>query len=173
MRRMRGPSSRIPAGVAESLGVRRGEKVIAWGIRETPGVQGAQYVVATDRALYEQVSGRRIPWHLVSKAAWDEPRLDLVLIDESGAPATPLGLTLAEANDLPPAVRDRVTDSVVVTERVDLGDGAGALMSARRGSDDGEIRWSIVFDSGLDPADPELRRRASDALVQLRDSLGI
>ena len=66
-----------------------------------------------------------------------------------------------------------VDGTVVVSERVDLGDGEGALMVARRGSDDGVIRWSVVFDAGLDPSDPALRQAADAALTRLRDSLGI
>ncbi|MBK9740539.1 MAG: hypothetical protein IPO93_13745 [Actinobacteria bacterium] len=78
-----------------------------------------------------------------------------------------------QARDLPAAVRDRVTASVVISDRVALGEGAKALLVARRGSDDGEIRWSVVFDAGLDPRDPTLRAAADEALAQLRDSLGI
>ena len=82
-------------------------------------------------------------------------------------------LRLDDARDLPPAVHDRVTASVVVSERVDLGGGAMALMVARRASDDDDIRWSVVFDTGLDPEDPALRRAASEALGRLRNALGI
>ena len=68
-----------------------------------------------------------------------------------------------------------MTASVVVSERVDLGGGAGAqLMVARRASDDDELRWSVVFDAGLDSSDdPRLRAAAAEALDRLRDALGI
>ncbi len=69
-------------------------------------------------------------------------------------------------------MHDRVTASVLISERVDLGNGAGALMVARR-SDDDEVRWTIVFDSGLDASDPALREAADAALARLREALGI
>lgn len=162
---------RLPAGAAELLGVRSGEKVVAWGALAAP--DGPQYVVATDRALYLPQGPERIPWHRISKATWNEPVLEAWILDESGQPAGSRRLRVDESYDLPAAVRDRVTDSVIVTERVDLGDDAFALMSARRDSDDGDIRWSVVFDPGLDPRDPDLRARASRALDELRASLGI
>ena len=74
---------------------------------------------------------------------------------------------------LPEAVHAKVTESVIVSERLPLGDGAGALAVARRGSDDDAIWWSVVFDPGLDPTDPALRSRADAALADLRSSLGI
>lgn len=164
---------RLPSDVAERLGVRRGEKVVAWGCGPGADVTQATYVLATDRALYVEVGHERFPWSSISKASWDEPMFDVVVLDDAGRPSRLLHLRVDDARDLPPAVHDRVTASVVVTERVDLGDGAKALLVARRGSDDGEIRWSVVFDAGLDSRDPALRASADAALAQLRGSLGI
>lgn len=163
---------RLPSGVAEASGVRAREKVAAWGSTASPD-GSVRYLVATERALYLPDGPERIPWHRISKATWDEPVLEARVLDESGQSTSVRRLRVDESYDLPAAVRDRVTDSVVVTERVDLGDGAAALMSARRDSDDGRIRWSVVFDAGLDPRDPELRARADTALADLRASLGI
>ena len=36
-----------------------------------------------------------------------------------------------------------------------------------------DLRWSVVFDAGLDPSDPALRDQADDALADLRTSLGV
>lgn len=173
MRGLPGLPPRLPAGVADALGVRPGEKVIAWGAGPGADVTQAAFVVATTRALYTQATGERVPWHRVSKAAWDEPILDLVLLDDGGQPSRPLRIRLDDAKDLPPAVHDRVTDSVLISDRVELGAGAGALLVARRDSDDGSIRWAVVFDAGLDPADPQLRAAVDEALGRLRESLGI
>jgi hypothetical protein len=131
------------------------------------------FAVATSRALYVPAGPERLPWSSVSKASWDDPMLDIVVLDDAGRPSRLARLRLDDAQDLPAAVRDRVTDSVLVSERVDLGGGQFALMAARRGSDDGEIRWAVVFDTGLDPRDPDLRARADEALGRLRDALGI
>lgn len=157
--RLRSP--RLPGGVADSLGVRPGEKVVAWGV-------GADaYTIATTKALY--ANGDRIPWHRVSKATWGEPELVVVLLD--GGPT--LRILLEDARDLPPAVRDRVTDSVIASEHVELDGEAGARMVARRDSDDGSVQWSVIFDSGLDPNDPRLREAADVALDRLRSALGV
>ncbi len=157
--RLRSP--RLPAGVGDQLGIRPGEKIVAWG------VNAQIYTVATANALY--TAGDRIPWHRVSKATWTEPELVVYLVDDSGT----LRIELEDARDLPPAVRDRVTDSVVASEHVELDGDAGARMVARRDSDDGSVRWSVVFDSGLDPNDEHLRAAADAALTQLRSALGV
>jgi hypothetical protein len=46
-------------------------------------------------------------------------------------------------------------------------------MVARRAGDDAPVRWTVVFDSGLDPTDPALREAADEALARLRSALGI
>ena len=166
-------TSRLPGTVAAMLGIRPGERVIAWA--SAPGADATQtnFTAATERALYVQEIGERIPWDRISKAAWDEPLLELVILDDDGQPDRVVRVRAEEARDLPAAVHDRVTASVVVSERVDLGDGAGALMVARRASDEDAVRWSIVFDAGLDPSNPALRDAADDALARLRSAMGI
>lgn len=165
--------ARLPPEVPTRLGVLPGEKVVAWGSAQGEGDAEATYVLATDRALYVEVEALRVPWSSVRKATWDEPVLDVVIVGEGGGGSRQLRLRVDESRDLPAAVHDRVTASVVISERVDLGNGAKALFVARRGSDDGEIRWSVVFDAGLDPRNPRLREAADAALAQLRGSLGI
>ncbi|MBI1350091.1 MAG: hypothetical protein GC156_03130 [Actinomycetales bacterium] len=160
---------RLPAGVADDLGIEGRERIVAWGTN--PGSAGApDYIVATDRALYLGQSGERLAWDAITKATWSEPSFDLVI---AGSPTRRMRLTVADSGDLPAAVHDRVTASVVVSERLDLGDGRGAMAVARRPSDADAIRWSVVFDAGLDPSDPELRAEADRALSSLRRSLGI
>jgi hypothetical protein len=173
MRIMPRLGGRLPGTVVGMLGIRPGEKVVAWGAGPGADVTQALFAAATDRALYLQATGERLPWDHISKATWDEPMLDLVVIDEEGRPSRLVRVRIDESHDLPAAVHDRVTASVLISERVDLGNGAKALLAARRGSDDGEVRWTVVFDHGLDPSDPQLRAAADAALAQLRDSLGI
>ncbi len=171
MRALRGLPRRLPAAIAGSLGVLPGEKVIAWGSSGAADAGELRYAVATDRALYLQSPGARVPWHRVSKASWDEPTLVLVLVE--GDDRSVLRVRLDDARDLPPAVHDRVTDSIIVSERVELTATAGARMVARRDSDDGSVHWSVVFDPGLDPQDLSLRPAVDEALGRLRDALGI
>jgi hypothetical protein len=166
-------TGRLPGTAIAMLGIRPGEKVLAWGAGPGDDVTQAHFAAATDRALYLQATGERLPWDTISKATWDEPMLDLVVVDDAGRPSRLVRVRVDDSRDLPAAVHDRVTASVVVSERVDLSNGAGALLVARRGSDDDDVRWTVVFDPGLDPSDPTLREEASAALAQLRDSLGI
>lgn len=173
MRIMPRLTGRLPAAAAGALGIRPGERVVAWGAGPGADVTQAQFTAATDRALYVQATGDRIPWDRVSKAIWDEPLLDLVLLDDDDRPSRLVRVRIDDAKDLPAAVHDRVTASVVISERVQVRHGASALFVARRGSDDDEIRWSVVFDGGLDTTDPELRTAADEALLRLRESLGI
>lgn len=163
----------LPREVKERLAIPSNERVIAWG----SGVSGAQvdasYAVATDRALYLQAQGERLPWDRINRAQWDEPMLELVVIDAQGQPDRLVRVPLMIGSALPAAVHAQVTESVIVSERLTLADGAGALAVARRSSDEDRIWWSIVFDTGLDPNDPELRAQADQALAGLRDALGV
>ena len=162
---------RLPAGAADRVGVLPGEKVVAWG--RAAGAGSATLVLATDRALYLESDQRRIAWSSIPKATWTEPVLTFAVADARGRTSAPETVELVEPGDLPAAVHDRVTASVVVSQRVDLDGRGSALMVARRGSDDDAIRWSVVFDAGLDPSDPSLRAAADAALSTLRETLGI
>lgn len=172
MRIMPKLTGRLPGAVIAMLGIGPGERVVAWG--SSPGADATQtlFAVATDRALYLQATGDRLTWDRISKATWSDPLLELVITGDEGGQPRLLRLDVEDARDLPAAVHDRVTASVLVSERVDLGNGARALMVARR-CDDDEIRWTVMFDSGLDPSDPALREAADAALARLREALGI
>ena len=171
---MRFNRSRIDSALRESMGIAAGERVIAWGIG-TSAPEEPTYVVATDEALYDQRGSARYAWADVIKGTWQEPQFVLTLDSGPGTGPAQVAIRVDDPRDLPAAVRDRVTDTVVVSEYVDLGEEAGAQLVARRDPGAGleGIRWSIVFDSGLDPGDPDLRARADRALADLRASLGI
>ncbi len=160
---------RTPAG-ARAL-VQSGERVLAWstvgaGTEET-------YAVATDRALYIPVPEPiRIPWELVTKATWGE---DLVLVvegrtDERGRDRA-WRVRIDDPRVLPTVVYERVTSIIVVSEHVAFEGDVGARFVGRRAGEG--LRWTITFDPGLDPRDPELRRRANEALAELRSTLGV
>jgi hypothetical protein len=157
--------------VLRELGVPRGARVIAagtaLGLIDQPRVQ----VVATLLGLHVTGWSEPLHWDRIESAAWDEPLLDLVINDEHGSRLEQLRLD--RAGDLPAAVHDRVTASVVTSERWELADGRFATFAARRRSSDGEIHWTVVFDSGLDPNDPDLRAAADAIVNELRQSLGI
>ena len=157
-----------------------GERVLAWGtIRSATG----GYAVATDQALYlpEMI---RLPWEQITKATWGD---DFVLVVEGRlvAPgearrdghAAPVGpdrswrVAIDDPHALPTVVYERVTSTIVVSERVVLQGDRGARVVGRRAGDG--VRWTVTFDPGLDAEDPELRRRANEALADLRATLGV
>ncbi len=160
---------RLPSGIRERLEVPKSERVIAWGVDPVNDI----YTLATDKALYPEQIHERLRWDSISKATWDEPILNVTVQDTTGAMKGNLKLRVEESGDLPAAVFALVTESVVISEHVELGEGAGARMVARRDGDEGTIWWSVVFDTGLNPADPALRARADEELASLREALGI
>jgi len=176
-------SLRAPIDLRERLGIPARERVLAWGsgpktTREARGEP--DYVAATDLALYVEGTGASYPWDSIGRASWSEPVLEIQLLDPSGGPGPTLRLRITESGDLPAAVHDRVTasvivsePSVIVSERIEVADGVRARMVARRAHDDAPVKWSVVFDVGVDASDPKLQLQARAALDELRSALGI
>ena len=164
--------ARLSSQSRRDVGIPDGERVIAWGIGDATDSDNS-YVVATDQALYEMRSESRIAWQNVIKGTWEQPDFVIDFQGESGPRR--LRIRLEDPRDLPAAVRDRVTDTVVISEYRELTEDAGAHFVARRspgGGLDG-ISWSVVFDAGMDPNDQSLRVQADGILSELRGSLGI
>lgn len=155
--------TRLPAGVV----VDSGEKVLGWG----SGPAGV--VVATDLALYVPAGyePHRIVWHLIDKAVWRSPNLDVSLHAEVGAPLQTWRFELSEPGRLPGSVRERVTASVVTSTDVDVAD--GRVRIAARRTETGEIRWSVNSLDGADLANPDTRAYVADVIGQLSQTLGL
>lgn len=164
---------RLPQAVLDRIGLEPGERVIAWG-SGPGGLDPAvpNHVLATNLALLLEQPAMRIGWDRIARAQWDDPVLDIVLVADGSERPPLVRIAVDSAADLPEAVRALVTESVVVSERLDLRPG-GALAVARSNPRDGSVRWTVAFDAGLDPADPDVRARADAALASLRASLGI
>ncbi len=169
---LRGIGARTPAEVRAAIA--GGERILAW----TPmrGAPPGAYLAATDAALYV-VGGPvhgvvRLPWDLVTKATWTDEAV-LVVEGRPGRDESEEVWHLApeDLQRLPTVVYERVTSNVVVSERVALEGELGVRIVARRSGDD--MRWTVTFDPGLDPQDPDLRRRAEEALADLRSTLGL
>ncbi|MFC4584855.1 hypothetical protein [Sphaerisporangium corydalis] len=125
------------------------------------------YVVATDRALH-QPGESALPWYRIDRAVWDEEGLRVVATD-----GTERRIALPDPGRLPEAVRERVTSSILASRHVSLGDRGGVRLIARRVPGRDVAEWDLVFDAGLDPADPGLRAAAEQALEALRRNLGV
>jgi hypothetical protein len=161
------PRVTLPPDLAE-----KGERLLAWAAVEGDGGR----IMASTKALYLPATGHltaatRLPWTAVDRATWTEPELNVHA--RVGDSERHWRIRLAEAGRMPEVVRERVTASIVISEHVELTEGAGARIVGRRGGSDDPIEWSITFDAGLDPTDPVLRGAAVSALADLRESLGI
>jgi hypothetical protein len=164
----------VPADLRDRLEIPAREKLLAWG----DGPRGdsdrpSALVAATDSALYVEAAGERFPWDRISQARWEEPLLEVDVLRDGGRPGPTLRLHLDVSGDLPAAIHDRVTASVVASELIDLGDGVIARMIARRASDGADIHWTVAFQGDVNPEDPELQKRARESLAEFRSALGI
>lgn len=148
-----------------------GERVLAW----MPS--GASYAVATEEAFVlpeGENAGLRVPWDLVLRTVWEPDAVEITAQESAGGrPVVHRVHIGGEPGVLPQVVRERVTASIVVQHHAELVDGRGARFVARRVAGSTDLRWTVVFDAGLDPSDPALRRAADEALTALRVSLGV
>ena len=112
----------------------------------------------------------RVGWHRVEHARWEETELVVTGTDGSSHRAA-----VPEPGPVPETIKERVTWSIVASRHVRLGDRGGVRLVARRvpGAGGPDLTWDLVFDRGLDPADPGLRALAEQALEDVRRSLGV
>jgi hypothetical protein len=163
----------IPADALAALGVRRDDHVIA-AARTTDD----RWVVATAENLIvgpSQVDSaadvQRLPWERIGAAAWSDDVLE-VSVSFPGRPRQRLALRFDEPGQLPEAVRDRVTASIVVNEHVRIDGRLGVRIVGRRRPRQDGLVWTMSFDRGLDPDDPWIRGRAEEELERLREMTG-
>ena len=161
---------RDPRVVALLAGHER-ERLLGWG-----ELVDGTVVVCTDWAIYVPEVGR-IPWDSIVRGEWSEEFLDLLVQLTPGTRATHLRLRFEQPGLVPPVVRERVQWTVVASQRVEVvrSDGArgGVTFNARRSAETGDVRWAVVFDSGIDTTDPRWRAAADEALADLRSQLGV
>lgn len=148
---------KTPAPVRDAAA---GQKVLAW-----TKVAG-DWLVATPSMLVLPGRGP-LAWIDIVRAAWDEPVLELQLAEGM------YRLVLEQPGRIPHVVNERVKASVVMQEHVELVAGKGVRLIARREPGGADVTWRVVFDSGLDPANPELRAAADQALAELRVATGL
>jgi hypothetical protein len=183
----------LPADVREALGLVRGEHVLAYAPAEGAAVHdpaeqpptdgAAAYAVATDRALYLPTTGGydRLGWETVARATYGKDGvLRVTPAGEPGSAPRVRHLPLDHPGRLPDAVHDRVTSTIVVSQHVRLSGKAGVRLIARRrpGAQQSdppgdELVWSMSFDEGLDPSDPEVLDAAAAALDDVRRQMGV
>ena len=136
---------------------------------------GGELLAATDLALYHQPSQpwTRLGWEEVGLVDWDEQQRILMLTGLT--PQVPARTVLCLARDwgLPAMAAERVGSAKVLDQRISLHESAGARVVARRVPGGTQVRWLVVLDHGLDPADPQLRSELKSALTALRAATGV
>lgn len=147
----------------------RGERILAKA--HVGDADQKTWALATAKALY--VGDAILAWDRILKAQWEEPWLTLEVrsVDELGTDQ--LRYQLENSRKFLDVLRDRVTASVIFTERRTLGNGVVGTFTARRRSADGSIHWTVLFDGNPDISDAALRAEADGVLADLRGSLGI
>jgi hypothetical protein len=184
MRRLfeRGPGA--PDDVVARAGLPRGDKVLA----ATRAVDGT-WLLGTRAALVlvpaadggpvapeAERPATTIPWEQVEAADWsrDDDRLRVSEVGVFGRARPVHELTLDDPGTLLAMVRERVTASVVLQRRVEVRDGLGLLVVARRAPNGtGDITWAYELDAGLDPDDRTVRQAAEAGVRAAAEELGL
>lgn len=151
------------------LTVSPGERLLAWAETEDGVVVGG-----TRDAIYLPDAGR-VPWERVQAADWDRDTsvLRVSEVGTWGEQRPEHDFRLTEPTRLLELVRERVTASVVHLVKVPISGGRGIRVVARRAPGvRGTIEWIYEFDEGIDPADPEVRTIAEQALAQAQAEVG-
>jgi hypothetical protein len=164
-------TSRLPAEVEARLPLKPGERILA----EVPAA-GGLWCVGTGAALLVYADGEwtRLPWEQVERADWDSEagRLTVVEVTGWGLPEASMTFELDGAGRLLDLLRERVTKSIAIRLFAPVYARKGLSVVGRRSpTGDGEIAWSFVLASGLDPEDPRVVAVAGRALEQARSEL--
>jgi hypothetical protein len=164
--RLLGRRERPPAEAL--LRLDRDERVVSWAT----AADGA--VIATPLGLWLPGAEERIGWHLVDKATWRDGTLTVVAAVDSGGGVLdelpPRSVRITVPRDLPQTVRARVERTIAVSRRYLLPGGGVRVVGRRVPGLDG-VTWQLVFDSGVDRDDPEVRAAVASSVRQLRAEL--
>jgi hypothetical protein len=152
----------------------RDERVVAWA--DTTGGT----VLATPLGLWLPGYDQRLPWHLIDKATWKNDVLTLVPAVDTGdgvlREQAPRAVRVTVPRDLPNTVRVRVQKAIAFTRHHPLpGDGPrrGVRVVGRRVPGQDGVTWQLVFDAGVDEADPAVRAAAAEYVQAAKAELGL
>jgi len=159
----------LPDGFTGQLAAE--ERVLAVGTL----ADGAHLVVTSYGVWLPQ--GRRIGWHLVTKATWDGGALALVEAEEFDSAdgvallrdLPPRRLALTEPGTVPEIVHKRVTGSIRFRHHREL-PGGGAWFVQRSVPGQDGLLLQVRADPGTDPA--SVRRVATEVAGKLREVRG-
>lgn len=135
------------------------------------------WFVGTDRRLYitaDEVT--RLPWERVERASWDRDSSELVVeeVADYGEGHPRHAALFDDPRRLLELVRERVTASVLLTRHVPVANSRGIKVVARRSPlRTGEVEFSYVLASGLDPADDAVLEAGRRGVAAIRVDLGL
>jgi hypothetical protein len=162
---------RVPEAARSAIELGRGERLLSWATDDTTGAS----VVASNHRLYavsatgEVVLSR--PWHLVDVGSWSHDAFLLTVrwVDRQ----RPAQWVFKEPTLLPETLRERVQASVVLAQRVDLGERGTARAVIRQDLASGELVEQVVLGKGVRPEDPGVRQQTGAALAYLKEQVGL
>jgi hypothetical protein len=162
---------KVPPEVREALSLRRSERLLAWARDDTTGA----IVVASNHRLYAVSPAGDVvldrPWHLVDAGSWshDAYLLTVTWVDRQ----RPAQWVLKETTLLPETLRERVQASVVLAQRIDLGERRSARAVIRKDLASGELVEQVVLGRGVRPDDPAVEHQTRAALDYLKEQVGL
>lgn len=160
---------KVPGEVRAAVDLAQGERALAVCRSGETG-----FLMASDRALHIVLppDAERIRWDLIDRAAWQPPFLTISVYDPASDSVQTRVLTADPESDLPSVVRDRVTRTILINNRIDV-PGGHVRVVARRSSDDGALWWRVVHGTGVDPDDPLVQQAVAVELAALRSAMGV
>ena len=164
-------TDRVPPEVREALDLPRSERALSWAHDDLAGTT----VVATTHGLYavDRAGERTLakPWHLVDAGSWSADLFQLTVTWVDGS--RPSQWVFREATMLPETLRERVQASVVLAQRLDLGDRRSARAVIRQDLATGELVQQVVLGRGVRAGDPGVDEATGAALAYLREQVGL
>ncbi|HEX5018370.1 MAG TPA: hypothetical protein VFX15_12390 [Actinomycetes bacterium] len=136
--------SKVPDAVRSRLDLREGERILAWA-----DDGHGRLVVASETALHLQRTPpdyTRFGWEQIEHASYDSGVMTIELGPELGSAS--LRVPVGTGRELPVAIRDRITASVVVDRFIPLVDDRGVRIIGRR-STGGDVTWRLDVDPSI------------------------
>ena len=164
-------TDRVPDEARSAISLGRGERLLTWARDETTGA----LVVASNHALYVVEAGGTVtlarPWYLVDAGNWSHDLFQLTVtwVDEH----RPSQWVFRESSLLPETLRERVQASVVLAQRVELGERRSARAVIRQDLATGNLVEQVVLGRGVRASDPGVTEQTNAAMAFLKEQVGM
>lgn len=166
------PRVELPAAIAKTLELAKGERVLAFAIDDNSGahVVATTYALAVVTPAAERIVRRR--WLSVDAGAWEPETATLTVTWADGRRAGQW--SFRDQNTLlPETVRERVQASVVLSTRLNLGDRRQGRVAIRQDFATRELVAQTILGRYARSDDPEVQAHVQAALAHLRDQVGL